>query len=99
MGTPDPSQGISTNAHIAEIQNVQNNSRVRVGLSRKASESPAKVVASAEATCPKRAKLENGSARGLGAQSPPQSPVRRFALRAKGAITRAAGAHNCPSSN
>ena len=99
MGTPDPSRGISTNAHIAEIQNVQNDSRVRVALSRKASESPAKVVASAEATCPKRAKLENGSARGLGAQSPPQSPVRRLALRAGGAIARAAGAHDRPSSN
>ena len=99
MDSPVPGGGISTNDHIAEINNVQHGSRVRSGLSRKASESPAKVDAAAKAACPKRTRLENGSAKGVEATSPTRSPVRRLLIRAGGTIARAAGAHDRPSSN
>ena len=99
MDSPDPGRAISTNDHIAEINNVQHGSRVRSGLSRKASESPAKVVAAAKAACPKRTRLENGSAKGVEATSPTRSPVRRFLIRAGGTIARVAGAYDCPSLN
>ena len=99
MDSPDPGRAISTNDHITEINNVQHGSRVRSGLSRKASESPAKVVAAAKAACPKWTRLENGSAKGVEATSPTRSPVRRLLIRAGGTIARAAGAHDRPSSN
>ena len=99
IDTPGPGREISTNDHIAEINNVQHCSCVRVGLSRKASESPAKVVAAAKVAFPKRTRLENGSAKGVEAKSPTLLPVRRFLIRAGGTIVRAAGAHDRPSSN
>ena len=99
MDSPDPGRRISTNEHIAEINNVRHDGRVRSGLSRKASESPAKVVAAAKAACPKRTRLENGSAQGVVAGSPTRSPVSRLLIRAGRTIVRAAGAHDRPSSN